>query len=253
MEQTFVGRTKTVVGSFLTAAFRFRDNFNDAIIQDENFIFYINNEKANLVKKQYGYYIIANVWLSQFSLKVSSKNYFTKTIEVNLSDNKINSFIETFLIPNYAHYLPPSNKQIVGKVDANTFVYSSKFSSRTNVRFQNIDESKKVIIVSNPVNDNLEGKLISLVNLDNLSIEPIFIKRKISQEEHEYEDEIGNIDVKSMPIQKTYITRSDNNGMINFYVGYEDLPGDQYIVRFTKEKKTIYKVIDFINSKSVTI
>lgn len=235
----------TVSGSFVTLAFRIRDNFDDLVIKDEKFNFYLNGDIITPIKKYDGYYIITDIQDKNFNLKIVSHRYFDKILDINLDNiNEKNKCIEIFLIPNYKYFIPNNSCQIKGNVDPNTLILLTKYHSRTNLRYQSFNKTSNTIFISNPAGESLNGRVLAIVDCENNKFEVVFIKEKISDTEYLVDVKISNKIKRSLPMHKAYVSQSDENGMFNLYIKENDFPDEEYIISFYKNGKLINKTFN---------
>ena len=233
----------------LTLAFKLRDSFDDQVLNNINFSFYLNNKLIKPIKKNDGCYIIINNKDKNFELKILADNYFEKNILIDIDKIK-DRYIEIYLVPDYKFKKTSSDLNIQGISDPNTEVWATKLSNRTNIRFISFEKIKKnnnnILKISNPASESLLGRLLAVVDLEKKDFQSFFIENKISDTDYEIDSEINKKYKISSPIQKAYVTKSDETGYYNFYLSNNNkLEDDEYIVLYYKNKKRVLKVIDF--------
>ncbi len=235
-------------GNYLTLALRLRDSFNDRILktqQANDFVFCLDGQEIQPIKKDNGYYVINNIQNKQFNLKIFSDSYFDK--EVSIDIDKISNFDkykEIFLIPHYKHEKPPNDFYIEGKADLGTLVFAVRFSNRTNVRYMSFVKKQMALKISNPADESLVGRVMAVVDCDNNKFQSFFIENKLNDDTYEIDSEIDKWYKTSMPIQKAFVTQTDCFGEYKLYIGDSKVVGEQYIMSFYKNKKKMYKIID---------
>lgn len=232
-------------GSYLTLSFRVRNSFDDMVLKNEKFKFYINDEEIDILKKYDGYYVIVNLQEKCFNLKILSHNYIDKIIDVDLDKiNNEDNYMEIYLIPNYQYLKPPSRYCVDGVSDKNTMVVITKLSNRTNVRFQSFDHKRNVLTVLNPAEESLQGRFMAVIDCERNKFQSFFIKENLNNNEYEIDNLIDKNYKSSYPIQKAYVTKTDDNGMYKLYLNNNDIYDERYIIMLYKNNKKIFKLLD---------
>ena len=62
---------EVVNGNKLNMAFMLRDSFDDKILKEKNFRFYVNNKLQEVIAKYDGYYVISGLKENEFDFKIS--------------------------------------------------------------------------------------------------------------------------------------------------------------------------------------
>lgn len=237
---------EVVNGNKLNMAFMLRDSFDDKILKEKNFRFYVNNKLQEVIAKYDGYYVISGLKENEFDFKISSSDYYEKTIHVNLAEIKnIDKFEEISLIPHYKYKNQPSNYYLEGISVPETYVFATKLSNRTNVRFKNFNADDSLINVLNPTKESLSGHLLSICDVTNNKFQPFFVKYKLSDDCYKVNYYSRKFNYKALlPIQKAYMTKANSKGYYRLYVAHHCLQDEKYIISYFKDEENIFKVVD---------
>lgn len=238
---------ETVNGNKLSMAFMLRDSFHDKILKEKDFKFYINNKLKEVIAKYDGYYVISGLQENEFDLKISSSDYYEKTLHVNLNKIKnIDKFEEISLIPHYKYKNQPSNYYLEGIAVPETYVFATKLSNRTNVRYKSFDADNSLLNVLNPTRESLSGHLLSICDVTNNKFQPFFVKYKLADDCYKINCYYSmNTNYKSLlPIQKAYIAKTNSKGYYRLYVAHHCLQDEKYIISYFKDEENIFKVVD---------
>lgn len=231
----------------LTLAFRIIDVFNDFVILDEKIDVYLNNFRVKAQKHDNGYYVITNYTESSFDLKISSDNYFDKTIHIDLN-LLYDRFVELYLIPHFNYKKPPSKLYFDGIADPLTLVYATKLSNRTNIRFLNLDQQSCLLKVLNPAKIKLTSKFLAAVDCNQINFDPFFIIKKFSTDSYQINSIFSYSYQPSSPIQKAFVTQCDDSGHFKLFLNDNILSDERYIIRYSLNNKQIFNILDFNNN-----
>ena len=235
---------------YLTLAFKVRNSFDDMILENEGLVVYLDDKLISPLRKDKGYYVLMNIPKKQFKLKITSHNYFDKIVSVDIDKIKReDKCIDIYLIPNFKYVSEPSEFYIDGEADSSTEVFGVKLSNRTNIRFMSYDKKLSLLKVSNPAQENITGHLMAVIDGEKNNFQEFFIKDRISLAEYEIDKDINKTYKISSPIQKAYVTQSDNEGRYRLYINNYGIKDENYVICFYKNKKKTFKVIDFNKEK----